>query len=246
MTTTSAAAPPRAGAALLTRLADEELFVGHVLTSIAGFGPELEINLSLSSIGQDELGHCRLLHVLVHGPDRAAVNAAIWGRPADGFTAAPISAAYTEDWADCVAAHLLYDTADAHRTGLLARCADDAVRDVAAKVAVEERYHVDFWTTWLGTTVRAGGDARARVQDALDRFVPLGADLFDPADAADLGLGADDWADAHAAWRDDLTGLLRGHDLDARWDGPAPDLAADEARIVDELHFVHREAPGRW
>lgn len=240
------AAPPRAGSALLTRLADEELFVGHVLTSIAGFGPELEINLALSSIGQDELGHCRLLHVLVHGPERDAVNGAIWGRPADGFTAAPLAAAYTEDWADCVAAHLLYDTADAHRVALLAGCDDPDVRAVADKVAVEERYHVDFWTTWLGTTVRADGDGRGRVQAALDRYLPLGEDLFDPADGAELGLGADDWADAHAAWRDDLTGLLGGHGLDARWDGPVADLGPDRDRIVEELHFVHREAPGRW
>lgn len=236
----------RRGAALLTKLADEELFVGHVLTSIAGFGPELEVNLALSSIGQDELGHCRLLHILVVGSDRRAVNGAIWGRPTDGFLAADLAAAYTEDWAACVAAHLLYDTADAHRITLLAGCDDDEVRSVAAKVAVEERYHVDFWSTWLRTTVAAGADARARMQVAFDRFLPLAGDLFDPVDGDQLGLAPEVWAEAHAAWHDETSDRLDAVGLVARWDGPHPDLAADRDRITDELHFVHREAPGRW
>ena len=59
MTAAAAATPPSAlvreddaRAGLLVRLSDDDLLTGHVLTSVAGWGPELEINIALSSMGR--------------------------------------------------------------------------------------------------------------------------------------------------------------------------------------------------
>ncbi len=177
-------------AADLLKMADEELFVGHVLTSMAGWGPELEINLAMSSIGQDEIGHARLLYGLLGNADPASVNALVYERPADQFHAAAVSSVYTNDWATLVVKQFLYETADSHRVDLLASCTVEQVASVAERVRGEETYHLDFWTTWFDRTLDAP-EGPSRVQLALDQLWPSGDELFDFSASSQAGGLAD-------------------------------------------------------
>jgi ring-1,2-phenylacetyl-CoA epoxidase subunit PaaC len=47
---------------LLLALADDELVLGHRHSEWTGWAPYLEEDLAFSSIGQDEVGHARLLY----------------------------------------------------------------------------------------------------------------------------------------------------------------------------------------
>lgn len=237
------AAVGRGLAADLLKMADEELFVGHVLTSTAGWGPELEINLAMSSIGQDEIGHARVLYGLLGDADSASVSALVYERPADQFHAAALSSVYSTDWATLVVKHFLYETADQHRVQLLADCTVDQVAAVAERVRDEETYHLDFWTTWFHRTL----DARqgpSRVQSALDELWPSGGELFDFSTSERGGLADPATVDEHRQrWSDGVAAVCQERGLVLR-EGPTIPAATD--RILDEMRLVYKTAPGSW
>lgn len=228
----------------LLALADDDLAVGHVLTSVAGFGPDLEINIALSSMGQDELGHARAYYGLVHGPDRDAINEAIYGRDARDYRAAPLSWVYGEAWETLAVKSFLYETADAARRATLAAAGDDNLREVVERMEGEEQYHLDFWAAWMAQTTERGADARRRVQAALDRLWWAAVELFDVPSAESLVTGGftaarDSWV-AAAASKLDQAGLV------APAVPPTGLGEGDRDRVLDELHYVYRDAPGRW
>lgn len=230
----------------LLRLADDELFVGHILTSIAGFGPELEINLALSSIGQDELGHARNYCTLIVGTDRDSINELIFGRDTDGYRASQLATVYTEDWSDAVVKHFLYDTADAARMTALGESTDAELAAVVDKAKMEELFHVDFWTTWLAKTAAAGPDSVARIQSSLERFWPMTKELFEFEDPAALGVEPARLAAAYEDWSAATIEAFEQHGVTVQPLGTPVDVRQDRQRIVDELQFVYREAPGSW
>lgn len=228
-------------AADLLRLADEELFVGHVLTSVAGWGPELELNLAMSSMGQDEIGHARLLYGLVAGTDPAAVNSLVYDRPIADFDVSALSTVYTDDWATLVVKHLLYELADAQRVDLMATCPVEPVAAIAARMRHEETYHLDFWTLWFDRTLDVP-DGPERLQQALDDLWPSARELFGLRDNG--GLVSRSALDAaEQRWTADLRARCEARGLALR-DGPA--LPAATERILDEMRLVYSAAPGRW
>ena len=94
-----------------------------MLTSLAGWGPELEINIALSSMGQDEIGHARRLYGLVAGGP-AATERLVYERPGAEFLASPLARTYPTEWEGLLARQYLYETADAARAAVLAKAAD--------------------------------------------------------------------------------------------------------------------------
>jgi ring-1,2-phenylacetyl-CoA epoxidase subunit PaaC len=233
---------------VLVGIADDELLTGHVLTSVAGWGPELEINIAMSSIGQDEIGHARRLYEFLLG-DRAEVERFVYERPAAEFRATPLTRISPTGWESVLVRQYLYETADAARTAVLAASARSDVADLFGEVVHEERYHVDFWTTWLGTTARAGSEGRQRVQRALDELWPIAAVSFAPSSALGsgphLGIADEELADAYRRWAAEVEVVVAGHGL--RLTGSSPTTAPDALDgMLDEMRFVYRTAPGSW
>jgi len=237
---------------VLTMLADDELLTGHVLTSVAGWGPELEINIALSSMGQDELGHARRLYALIAGAD--GVDRMVYERPAAGFRAGPLARTCPAEWELLLARQFLYETADAARVAVLARCGAGDLAALAAEMEHEERYHLDFWHTWLRTTTARSATARDRVQRALDLMWPLATMSFLPGSflppgpgAAEAALGLPDGALGRARdqWADAARTACAGLGLELR-DG-APDPGLDRlGEMLDEMRCVYQTAPGSW
>lgn len=242
---------------LLTALADDELLTGHVLTSVAGWGPELEINIALSSMGQDELGHARRLYALAAGEN--GVEKLVYERPAADFRAGPLARTYPPEWELLLARQFLYETAAAARAAVLARGGAEDLAALLAEMDHEERYHLDFWHTWLRTTTARSAAARDRVQHALDRMWPLAAVSFEPVSflpasflpeshgAAETALGLPDGAlrQAREQWADATRGTCAGLGLDLRDGSPDPELDR-LAEMLDEMRCVYQTAPGSW
>jgi ring-1,2-phenylacetyl-CoA epoxidase subunit PaaC len=242
---------PEIGAGLrafLVGVADDELLTGHVLTSVAGWGPELELNIAMSSIGQDEIGHARRLYEFLLG-DRAEVERFVYERPAAEFRATALTRTYPSRWESVLVRSYLYETADAARTAALADSGRPDVGALFAEMVHEERYHLDFWATWLRSTVSKGAEGRRRVQQALDEVWPLAQASFGPSvpedDEAGLGLAAGTLSGAYRGWAADVATVTAELGLELREDGRATLPDALDA-MLDEMRFVYRTAPGSW
>lgn len=174
--------PPSAGDALLA-LADDELIVGHRHSEWLGLSPFLEEDLSMASIGQDELGHARALYALLW-PGWAEREAMVVRRPAQDWRSGPLSEVATLAWEDHLVRHMLHDLSEELRWHELVRAHSDSVRGLSAlaeMALVEERYHrrhaVDL-VTRLGT---GSTDANRRLQGALDLLLPVAIASIDVA-----------------------------------------------------------------
>jgi ring-1,2-phenylacetyl-CoA epoxidase subunit PaaC len=254
MTAAAAGLPPALAAGdgardgLLVRLADDDLLTGHVLTSVAGWGPELEINIALSSMGQDEIGHARRLYAMVIA-DRAAVERFVYERPGPEFRASPLARTYPAQWEALLARQYLYETADAARAAALGATSDGEFAVLLREMGHEQRYHLDFWSTWLNTTTGRSAEARRRVQDGLDQMWPLATASFLPgrpaATEAAFGLPDGALAAAQREWAASVAEECAQLGLELR-DGPA-DPALDRFDVMlDEMRYVYQTAPGRW
>jgi ring-1,2-phenylacetyl-CoA epoxidase subunit PaaC len=235
---------------LLVALADDELLVGHVLTSGAGWGPELEINIALSSIGQDEIGHARRLyeHVLA---GRAEVEPFVYERPAASFRASALTRSYPRDWEDVLVRQYLYETAETYRLGLLSGSPDPVVAGLFAEMVPEETYHHDFWVTWWASTARAQG-GRERMQAALGRHWAAATASFVPAGDAEafcaaVGSSLRAVREARASWVSDVEAACRDAGLRAPGAAVATASSPDGlAEILTEMRAVYTSAPGSW
>ncbi len=230
-----------------TWLADDELLTGHVLTSVAGWGPELEINIALSSMGQDEIAHAQQFYALAFGSD--GVERAAYERPPAAFRASALARTYPAEWERLLARQFLYETASAARAAVLA---DACVAELAALVTEmehEERYHLDFWRTWLRTTTTRSAGARDRVQRAFDRMWPLATISFLPerpdAVEAALGLPAEALHLARDGWLSATQAACGQLGLSLANGNPDPELDRLEL-MLGEMRCVYQTAPGRW
>ncbi|MGH3256765.1 MAG: Phenylacetic acid catabolic protein [Streptosporangiaceae bacterium] len=255
MTATAAGTPPSARqrdkdarAGLLIRLADDDLLTGHVLTSVAGWGPELEINIALSSMGQDEIGHARRLYALVIA-DRAAIERFVYERPATDFRASPLARTYPTQWEALLARQYLYETAEAARAAALGGTGDGELAALFHEMGHEQRYHLDFWSTWLKTTSGRSAAARRRVRSSLGQMWPLATASFLPgrpdAVEAALGLPGGVLEAAQCAWASSVQEECGQLGFELR-DGPADPALGRLDVMLEEMRYVYKTAPGSW
>lgn len=241
------------GSGYVAAVADDELLVGHVLTSVAGWGPELEINIAVSSIGQDEIGHARRLYELgLGGP--VAAERRVYESPAADLGACRLVRSYPRRWESLVVRQFLYEEGDHVRLGLLRGCSQPGLAALAEEMEHEERYHRDFWRTWLDSTAGKGADAKHRLQAELDCYWPVAGSLLEiPTDVETvLGLEAGTFATALDDHLQSLVDRLAEHGLrvpdvvvaNSRAEGAGPDDRLDE--MLAEMRSVYADAPGSW
>lgn len=228
---------------VLLKLADEELVVGHILSSQAGWCPELEVNVVVSSAGQEELGHARLFYGLLYGEAGAAIDKVIYERPPTEFRSSRLAERYSEDWAELVVKQYLYDTADAYRLNALGQLGFDT--SLLARINSEEEFQREFWRHWVERIATATTTSRARLQAALDSLWPLASGPFEVSSGS-AGTDAA-FAEAGALWRTDVTKILDKLDIEVD-DSRPPTVQADgdRARILTEMRSLYSQAPGQW
>jgi ring-1,2-phenylacetyl-CoA epoxidase subunit PaaC len=236
-------------------LADDELMVGHVLTAVAGWGPELEANLALSSIGQDELGHAEFFYSRLE-PTEAGRNQLVYDRPAEAFRSSRLAERYTLSWNILVMKGFLYEQIEAVRISRLRDANDEDVQAAAKRMCVEEQFHEDFWRIWLERTARISADGHSRMQGALTELWGEALEAlcqpFQAEAVAALGLSGcapetltDDWLEKVKPVCEGLrlkvpagASARTGQKTDQGQPGD------DRLRILGEMREVYQIAPG--
>jgi ring-1,2-phenylacetyl-CoA epoxidase subunit PaaC len=167
---------------LLLAMADDELVIGWSDSEWTGIAPLLEEDVAMSSLAQDELGHARALYELLATvvDDGRDADAIAYDRPPEGYYHARLLDHPRADWATAIVRRFLYDTADAVRLEALSGGSWAPLAELVGKVRREERYHIMHATTWFERLATAGGEARARLVEALERLGPDAGTVLTP------------------------------------------------------------------
>ena len=161
----------------LLAFADDEHLMGQQHTEWIGVAPTLEEDLAFSSIGQDELGHAVMLYELVleldkSEPTDAAIDELAYGRGASEYRSSALTEYTTEDWAETLVRHWIYDAAEELRWGLAMGSSLTGLAEVAARAEREEVYH-RLHADALLDRLLLDGTARDRLLVALQTVLPL-------------------------------------------------------------------------
>jgi ring-1,2-phenylacetyl-CoA epoxidase subunit PaaC len=170
-------ADPRLG--LLLALADDELVLGHRHSEWTGWAPYLEEDLAFSSIGQDEIGHARLLYELGESLGGADVDGWALGRKPDEYRHAILCERPNRDWGFTIARHYLYDTADDVRLASLEESSFAELAAAVRTIRLEEKYHLEHARQWFDRLAGGPVEARQRFAQGLEAAIGEALALFE-------------------------------------------------------------------
>jgi ring-1,2-phenylacetyl-CoA epoxidase subunit PaaC len=227
----SARAPSRTD--LLLAAADDELVLGWRDSEWTGIAPSLEEDVAFSSIAQNEIGHARALYELAAREMGGDADALAFDRRPEEYRCCPLVELRKLDWADTIARHWLYETADAVRIEALTASDWPELAGLARKIAREEAYHrlhADMWVDRLGA-----GDERPRLQASLEALWPYALGVLD--------------GELRGLFRERVSARLPWFDAGGE---PGPEQArgthtAELAPLWEEMTMVRRSVPGaQW
>jgi ring-1,2-phenylacetyl-CoA epoxidase subunit PaaC len=227
----SARAPSRTD--VLLAAADDELILGWRDSEWTGIAPSLEEDVAFSSIAQNEIGHARALYELAARETDGDADALAFDRRPGEYRCCPLVEFRRLDWADTVARHWLYETADAVRIEALTASGWPELAGLARKIQREEAYHrlhADMWVDRLGA-----GDERARLKASLEALWPYALGVLD--------------GELRARFRERVAARLPWFDA-----GGEPGVAhvrgahtEELAPLWEEMTMVRRSVPGaQW
>src|SRR5215211_1794833 len=207
---------------LFLRLADDELILGWRNSEWTGIAPFLEEDVAFSSIAQTEIGHARAWYELAANELGTDADALAFDRDPDEYRCAPlVEARLVPDWAQTIARHWLYETADAIRIEALQASDDPDVAGLAGKIDREEVYHrmhADMWAERLRD--------EARFRTAVDELWPSALGLLEPGQRGRL---------CEVTGRDPVDAVERG------------DHTEELRPLWEEMTMVRRSVPNaRW
>lgn len=219
-------------------LADDKHLMGQQHAEWIGVAPFLEEDLAFCSIGQDEMGHAVLLYALLAGDDDQAIDALAFQRAAAEYRSAWFCELPTPEWAMAFVRHWMFDHADAMRWALLADSSLAPLREIAALVEREERYHRQHADAMLQVLL-ADPAATERLTAAAAQLAPLALGLFEPvageAQAIDEGVSAAAFAAAELPFRQ----MVQERFPDLDWQTP-PAQHSRQTRSADWQPLMNR------
>jgi ring-1,2-phenylacetyl-CoA epoxidase subunit PaaC len=186
--------------------------------------PLLEEDLAFCSIGQDELGHAHALYRWLAGGDESGIDRRALRRAPGEYRSAWLTEQPTPDWAEALARHWLYDTAEGIRWTALLKAPDDELRGIATLALREETYHRRHGDVLIERLLTGTEESRGHVRAALDTLAPPAAGLFE---------GDDDGYRTFVAECDTLLGRC---DVTVAWPA-APPVGQGRAGVRSE-HFA--------
>ena len=161
----------------LLAFADDEHLMGQQHTEWIGVAPFLEEDLAFSSIGQDELGHAALLYELVLELDGVeltdtAMDTLAFRRPSRHYRCCHLVEYTTQDWAEALVRHWVYDAFEAARWQLVSESSLPQLAAIARKALREEAFHRRHADALLDKLL-ASPEARTRILEALEAISPM-------------------------------------------------------------------------
>lgn len=207
---------PRFG--LLLSLADDEMVIGHRHSEWTGWAPYLEEDLAFSSIGQDEMGHARLLYELAEPLAGRSADTLALGRRPEEYRHAVICERPNRDWGYTIARQYLYDTADDVRLAALKGSSFEELSSAIDTLRLEERYHLEHARQWFERLAGGPVEARDRFAAGLEGAIGEALALFEalPEEEALVSDGVlpRSSEDLLSEWLDRVGTALEGASLD--------------------------------
>lgn len=158
--------------------AQDEFWIGHILAKkIYDYGPDLEENISIGSISQDEMGHCRLLlHTITQ--DEKEIDGYLLGMlPEEQRVSWLAESWHKNDWSHIVIKQLLYDFADHTRAQFCRNIPDQSIQNGLDMMEREDYVHREHWFEWA-KILSESEIGKSKMQDAVDELYPLLPDFF--------------------------------------------------------------------
>ncbi|GMA49385.1 phenylacetate-CoA oxygenase subunit PaaI [Alicyclobacillus contaminans] len=162
----------------LRQLADDELTLGHRDSEWLGFAPDVEEDVAFSSIAQDEVGHAVYYLDRLAELGEGAADVLAFQRDGGARRNANLVERVNGDWAYTILRHFCYDVFDTLRLRALTDSSFKPLAQGAEKMLREERYHLLHMESWVKHLGRAGGEARERLQAAVEAVWRDLGDLF--------------------------------------------------------------------
>ena len=242
---------------LLLSIADDKLLLGARNSDWTGLGPILEEDIAFSHLAQDEIAHAQALYELAGELTGQKADDIAMGRPAHEFRSAAIVEVPDEfDWATALARKLFCDHFDVLRLERMANSEWKPLRDLAKRMAAEERVHVEHTDSWVIRFGRGTPQSRQRMQNAIDALAPLATTLFEPYDGLKLLVDAKIYPGSdfpmYDQWLQQITGVLDQAGLHATINVGEPDDKGGRRGVhtehlkplLDEMCEVYRIEPG--
>ncbi len=190
----------------LLACADTKLLLGYHYGEWTFGAPSLEAAIAACSMGQDELGHARLLHGLLDHFFGLTQEALVENRGGGEFASIAFLDRTFGSWADLVAANALVDLAVTLEIAAFRGSSLGALRRVVDKLIQEEKFHDEHGRAWFQLAAGRSRESRASLVQATRTALPAVLALFgDPASTHDRELlAADIKARPDAAVREDF------------------------------------------
>ncbi len=166
---------------LLYQLADDDFILAYRGSEWLGLAPHIEEDVAFSSINQDTMGHATMFYQLLedlgegdqdhlaHGRKSSERRNAILLEEVNGPGHYLREPRY--DWAFTVVRHYFYCVAKKVRIDALKNSSYEPLAEMAVKINTELYYHLLHWKTWFIQLMNAGGEARDRMNKAIDRVL---------------------------------------------------------------------------
>jgi ring-1,2-phenylacetyl-CoA epoxidase subunit PaaC len=215
-------------AQLLLPIADDELVLGWRNSEWTGIAPFLEEDVAFSSIAQNEIGHARALYQLVAEEIGSTADELAFDRRPEEYRTSPFVELHRLEWAQTIARHYLYETADTVRIEALKGSDDPEVAGLAAKIDREEVYHRLHAEMWIDRLL-ASDEGRERLETAVGELWPYALGVLD--------------GELRERWTAEVRARLPFSPVDGE---PVSrgDHSTELADLWEEMTFVRRSVPG--
>lgn len=165
---------------VLFALADDKLMLGHRSSDWTGLGPILEEDIAFSHLAQDEIAHAQAIYEFIGPLAGRNADQLAFGRTADEYRCASIVEIPDEfDWATALTRKFFCDHFDLLRLERLSQSSNADLAALAARIADEERLHVQHVNGWMSRLGQGTAESRERLQRAIDALAPHGVMLFE-------------------------------------------------------------------
>jgi ring-1,2-phenylacetyl-CoA epoxidase subunit PaaA len=158
--------------------ADTELISAPAYFGPAREAPSTNTMVSATAIIQDELAHANIAYRLLEdlGLDKEQL---VYGREAHEFKHPYGFDHELENWAELVVANGFYDRAGITLLGdVYKNTSYGPLKRALVKVDQEETFHLRHGEMWMKRLASAGGEAKEKVQRAVDWMFPMAVEWF--------------------------------------------------------------------
>ncbi|RAJ85512.1 ring-1,2-phenylacetyl-CoA epoxidase subunit PaaC [Chitinophaga dinghuensis] len=168
---------------LLTKMADDELILGHRNSEWTGLGPVMEEDIAFSSMAQDKIGHAWALYNTLEEKQLITQSADMFAfcRPENEFKCSHLVELPNAGYDFSLMRHFLFDHAEAVRYESLQDSSFEPLRNLSKKVKGELKYHTLHANAWVLQLSKGGEESYDRMQTALNEIIGLAAGIFEPS-----------------------------------------------------------------